>query len=129
MRIVGPVLDTADAEGLARFYERLLGWPIVELEGPRPGYPAEDGWAKLRSPSGDTKLEIQWEQHYTPPAWPAVPGEQQMMIHLDIEVDDLAAASAHAVAAGAVLAEFQPQEHVRVFLDPVGHPFCLWVEE
>ena len=33
-----------------------------------------------------------------------------------------------AVAAGATLAEFQPQDHVRVCLDPAGHPFCLWSE-
>ena len=25
------------------------------------------------------------------------------------------------------LAEFQPQDDVRVLLDPAGHPFCLWV--
>ena len=50
-----------------------------------------------------------------------------MMMHLDIEVDDLAAAGAHAIAAGATLADFQPQDHVRVYLDPAGHPFCLWV--
>jgi hypothetical protein len=31
------------------------------------------------------------------------------------------------VACGATLAEFQPQAHVRVYLDPEGHPFCLWV--
>ena len=41
--------------------------------------------------------------------------------------DDLEAAGAHAVAAGATLAEFQPQDDVRVYLDPVGHPFCLYV--
>ena len=50
-----------------------------------------------------------------------------MQLHLDIEVDDLEAAGAHAVATGAVLADFQPQEDVRVYLDPAGHPFCLWV--
>jgi hypothetical protein len=50
-----------------------------------------------------------------------------MQLHLDIEVQDLASAGAEAEAAGAVLAEFQPQEDVRVYLDPAGHPFCLWV--
>jgi hypothetical protein len=25
------------------------------------------------------------------------------------------------------LAEFQPQDDVRVYLDPAGHPFCLYV--
>ena len=34
---------------------------------------------------------------------------------------------ARRVLTGAVLAEVQPQEGVRVYLDPVGHPFCLWV--
>lgn len=30
------------------------------------------------------------------------------------------------IALGATLAEWQPQEHVRVMLGPVGHPFCLF---
>jgi AcrR family transcriptional regulator len=38
------------------------------------------------------------------------------------------AAGAHAVAAGAVLADYQPQKNVRVYLDPAGDPFCLWVD-
>jgi hypothetical protein len=41
----------------------------------------------------------------------------------------MAAAGAYATATGAVLAEFQPQADVRVYLDPAGHPFCLWVAE
>jgi hypothetical protein len=35
----------------------------------------------------------------------------------------------HALSCGATLAEFQPQELVRVLFDPAGHPFCLWVRE
>ena len=31
--------------------------------------------------------------------------------------------------AGATEAPYQPQEDVRVYLDPAGHPFCLWVRE
>ena len=50
-----------------------------------------------------------------------------MMVHLDVEVGHLRAAGAHALAAGAVLAEHQPQDHVRVYLDPAGHPFCLFL--
>jgi hypothetical protein len=50
-----------------------------------------------------------------------------MMLHLDIKVDDLEAAGAHAIAVGAVLADHQPQDDVRVDLDPAGHPFCLWI--
>lgn len=28
---------------------------------------------------------------------------------------------------GAVLADHQPEEDVGVYLDPVGHPFCLFL--
>jgi len=126
MRITGPALDAADPIGLAKFYERLLGWEMVELEGPRPGYPPTDGWAKLRSPTGDMKMEFQYEQHYVPPTWPASVGEQQMMMHLDIGVADLEDGIAWALAAGATIAEHQPQRDVRVMLDPAGHPFCLF---
>jgi hypothetical protein len=126
MQITGPVFDAADPVGLAKFYEKLLGWTMVAIEGPRPGYPPEDGWAKLRSPAEDMKIEFQWEQQYTPPVWPPEPGAQQMMIHLDIEVDNLEAGVAWAIDAGARLAEHQPQEDVRVMLDPAGHPFCLF---
>ncbi len=126
MQIVGPVLDSDDPVGLARFYERLLGWPVVEQEGPRPGYPADDGWAKIRSPDVDMKMEFQFEEHYVPPTWPGAAGEQGMMMHLDIEVDDLDEGVAWAVAAGARVAEHQPQDDVRVMLDPAGHPFCLF---
>jgi predicted enzyme related to lactoylglutathione lyase len=126
MRVTGPVFDAADPVALAKFYERLLGWTLTDSEGPRPGYPPNDGWAKLRSPSGDLKMEFQYDQRYTPPRWPSVPGEQQMMIHLDVEVDDLELGVAWALEAGATVAEHQPQEGVRVMLDPAGHPFCLF---
>ena len=63
-----------------------------------------------------------------PPVWPAGPGDPQMMMHLEIKVGDLDSAVAKAVALGAILAGFQPQDDVRVCLDPAGHPFCLYVE-
>jgi hypothetical protein len=49
-----------------------------------------------------------------------------MQLHLDVHVDDLAAAVEFAVSLGARPAAFQPQEDVRVMLDPAGHPFCLF---
>jgi Glyoxalase-like domain len=51
-----------------------------------------------------------------------------MSMHLDIEVDDLAASVAYAVSVGAEVAPHQPQETVRVMLDPAGHPFCLYLD-
>jgi catechol 2,3-dioxygenase-like lactoylglutathione lyase family enzyme len=118
MTVTGIVLGSPDAQELARFYHRLLGWP---LEADEPG------WVKLAPPDGGPGLSFQDEPAYVRPAWPAGPGDQQMMVHLDIRVDDLDEAGAHAVAAGAVLADFQPQADVRVYLDPAGHPFCLWI--
>jgi hypothetical protein len=50
-----------------------------------------------------------------------------MQLHLDIQVEDLVAATAFAQSLGARAAEFQPQADVRVMLDPDGHPFCLFV--
>jgi hypothetical protein len=73
MRGASPTLDAADPIALAEFYERLLGWSIVRREGPRPGKPSIDGWAMLRSPSGDMKIEVQWDPHYRPPVWPSNP--------------------------------------------------------
>lgn len=117
MMLSGIVLDSPDAQVLAAFYHRLLGWTVEQ---------DEPGWVKLGAPGGGPGLSFQTEVAYVRPTWPAGPGDQQMMLHLDIGVDDLDAAGAHAVAAGAVLAEYQPQEHVRVYLDPAGHPFCLF---
>ena len=61
------------------------------------------------------------------PVWPSVAGSQFASQHLDIQVDSLDDSVAWAIAAGAALADFQPQEHVRVMIDPAGHPFCLFV--
>lgn len=129
MRIAGPTLDAADPLALAGFYERFLGWSIVRRDGPGPGDQPLDGWALLRSPAGDAKLEVQWEPSYQPPVWPPTEGGQLMMMHLDIGVADMDAAVAWAQSCGARLAEHQPQEGVRVMLDPEGHPFCLFPDD
>jgi len=123
------VLGAPDPRALAAFYERLLGWTMAGNEPARPGFPAEDGWAMLRPASagaGLLAMSFQYEPDYVPPVWPPNPGTQGMMIHLDIAVDDLDAAVAWALDAGATLAEHQPQDQVRVLIDPAGHPFCLF---
>ena len=119
MRLTGVVLDSPNARELAAFYQRLLGWKIQD---------EEPDWVTLKPPGGGTGLSFQTESQYVRPTWPAGPGDQQMMLHLDIEVDDLATAAEQAEAAGATQAGFQPQDNVRVFLDPAGHPFCLYVD-
>ena len=118
MTLSGIVLDAPDAQELAAFYHRLLGWTVTQ---------DEPGWVRLGAPDGGPGLSFQTEADYVRPAWPAGPGQPQMSVHLDIEVTDLAEASAHAEKAGATLADFQPQDDVRVYLDPAGHPFCLFL--
>jgi Glyoxalase-like domain len=54
--------------------------------------------------------------------------KRRMMMHVDIEVEDLDAAVADAVGFGATVASFQPRKNVRVLLDPAGHPFCHYVD-
>ena len=114
------VLGTPDPRGLASFYRALLDWDVID---------EEDDWVKLK-PAGNpdgTGLSFQLEEGHTPPTWPASEGDQQMQLHLDIRVEDLEVAGKHAEQAGATKADFQPQEDVRVFLDPDGHPFCLFL--
>jgi catechol 2,3-dioxygenase-like lactoylglutathione lyase family enzyme len=119
MTVTATVLEAPDPRRLAAFYRALLGWSTVE-DGPT--------WVVLRPQGGGAGLSFQREPGYVRPTWPSTDGRQQMMAHLDIEVDDLDAAVAHAVGSGATVAAFQPQYHVRVCLDPDGHPFCLYVE-
>jgi hypothetical protein len=66
---------------------------------------------------------------YQAPVWPPAGGQQRPMMHLDFQVGDLESAVAEAVALGASVAADQPQENVRVLLDPAGHPFCLCRDE
>lgn len=118
IRLTSTVFEATDANALAAFYRELLGWEVGR---------DEPGWSTLKPPGGaGSGLSFSSDPAYVPPVWPAAPGRPQMQMHLDIEVDDLAAAGERAVALGARLAGFQPQEHVRVYLDPAGHPFCLW---
>jgi catechol 2,3-dioxygenase-like lactoylglutathione lyase family enzyme len=118
LTLTGINIGAPDANALAGFYRRLLGW-TTGLEEP--------GWVILQPTGGGQTLNFQTEDGYVRPVWPAKPGDQQMMMHLEISVDDLDAAVGHAVEQGATVAEFQPQEHVRVCLDPAGHPFCLYL--
>ena len=116
----GVVLDSADGAELARFYARLLGWQLFNV--------TDDGAALAPSEDAGYNLAFETEPNYVRPVWPTEAGKEQMSMHLDIQVDDLDAAVAHAVEAGAEVASYQPQETVRVLLDPAGHPFCLYLD-
>jgi catechol 2,3-dioxygenase-like lactoylglutathione lyase family enzyme len=116
-------IDCENADELAEFYCRLLGWQVTARD---------DGWVQAGDPNGGVGLNFQAEEWYTPPTWPERPGEQTKMLHFEVLVDDIEAAVADALAAGATVAAHQPSDRdpsgLRVMLDPAGHPFCLFVE-
>ena len=129
MAVTSVTIGAPDPRELAAFYARMLGWPVTASEPARPGAPPEDGWAQLKPPAGGTgpTLNFEYEAQYTRPVWPSEPGRQHITQHLDIAVADLDGAVAWAVEAGAIVADFQPQERVRVMFDPAGQPFCLFL--
>ncbi len=114
----GTAMEAPDPGALAAFYSQLLDRPVVHAE---PG-------TSVVAVTEATYLVFQAADGYVPPVWPPVEGQQRTMMHFDFQVGDLESAVAEAVKLGATVADHQPQEHVRVLLDPAGHPFCLCVE-
>ncbi len=98
VRLATVNIDCADAEAMAEFYSRLLDWERT--------YRDED-FILMRDPDGGAGLSFQAREGYRPPVWPEKPEGQDKMIHVDIKVDDLDAAVAHALASGARLAEYR----------------------
>src|ERR1700722_18202994 len=112
----GTALEAPDPMALATFYSDLLDWPIGHQE---------PGTVVLAAPEGSIYIVFQEAADYEVPVWPPFAGAQRPMMHFDFQMGDLDAAVAEAVALGARVAAHQPQENVRVLLDPAGHPFCL----
>ena len=116
-RMRAVVLDCPDPRALAEFYRALVGGEVAY---------ADDEWVKL-AVGGGWVLSFQRADDYRPPTWPE--GDRPQQFHVDVTVDDVDAAEAEVLALGATRHEVQPGEAVgdtfRVFLDPVGHPFCL----
>jgi hypothetical protein len=113
----GVMLEAPDVHELLAFWSAILDKPIWGE--------SEDG-GSLDLGEGVASLAVQKAEVYERPVWPPERGRQGMQAHLDVQVSDLATAVEHAVELGATVADHQPQEDVRVMLDPAGHPFCLY---
>ena len=74
-------------------------------------------------------MVFQQADGYLSPVWPPEEGQQRPMMHFDFQVGDLDDAVEEAVALGATLSTHQPQDNVRVLVDPAGHPFCLCLDD
>jgi catechol-2,3-dioxygenase len=113
IRLSSVALDCPDAGKLAAFYAEITGGEVTYLD---------EAWATVKGPGG--RIDFQTAPGYQPPSWPDPASAMQM--HLDFHVDDLHAAEARVLAAGATRYEVQPNaDHCLVFADPAGHPFCL----
>jgi catechol 2,3-dioxygenase-like lactoylglutathione lyase family enzyme len=128
------VLDCLSARALAEFYRQLLGFSYRPGDEPPPsGDPDPLGadWLVLRDSAGSTRLAFQQVPGFLEATWPSGPTPQQM--HLDLTVataGDLDAQHERALALGArLLADRSddPDEPLRVYADPAGHPFCIFV--
>jgi catechol 2,3-dioxygenase-like lactoylglutathione lyase family enzyme len=128
------VLDTTDPRRLAEFYRQLFGLRYrAGDEPPGAGQPDQKGqdWLVLRSPDGGAALAFQKVAELPEATWPDGPTPQQL--HLDTTVPtkaDLDVQHERALALGArLLADRSddPEEPLRVYADPAGHPFCVFV--
>ncbi len=107
------VIDCPDPVALGRFYANLLGCEAVVTD---------TDWVDV-TVQGGVRLSFQQVDDFVPPSWPDHEHPQQA--HLDFDVTDLDLTEQLALRLGASLAEYQPGESFRVFIDPAGHPFCL----
>jgi glyoxalase superfamily protein len=128
------VLDSTDIRTLAEFYRQLLGLQYRPGDEPPAAgelEPTGHDWLVLRDSTGTNRLAFQQVARLFKVTWPEGPIPQQL--HLDLTVpttQDLDAQHERALALGARLLRDRsddPEEPLRVYADPAGHPFCIFV--
>ena len=128
------VLDCRDARALAEFYRRLLGYTYRPGDdAPAAGEPDPRGqdWLVLQDADGNRRVAFQQVADLPEVTWPDGPHRQQL--HLDLTVPSAAALVVQherARSLGARLLQDRsddPDEPLRVYADPAGHPFCIFV--
>jgi hypothetical protein len=128
------VLDTTDPRTLAEFYRRLLG--LVYRPGdepPEPGDVDERGadWLVLRTSDGLPQLAFQRVDQLPQATWPDGPVPQQLHLDLTVSsVEELDVQHERVMRLGGRLLRDlsdDEEEPLRVYADPAGHPFCVFV--
>jgi catechol 2,3-dioxygenase-like lactoylglutathione lyase family enzyme len=130
------VLDCTDARVLAEFYRRLLGLRYRPGDAPpaigEPDTVGQD-WLVLQDAAGSARMAFQQVAALPEATWPEGPVPQQL--HLDLTVPttaELDVQHERALALGARLLDDRsddPEEPLRVYADPAGHPFCIFVAD
>jgi catechol-2,3-dioxygenase len=128
------VLDATDARHLAEFYRQLLGFVYRPGDDPPEG-PAVDlkgqDWLVIRHPMGSPLIAFQQVTTLPRPTWPEDGVPQQF--HLDLTVptkEELDLQHERTLELGARLLldrSDDEEEPLRVYADPAGHPFCIFV--
>jgi hypothetical protein len=127
-------LDGTDARALAEFYRRLLDLQYRPgHEPPAPGEPDPAGhdWLVLCDATGHTRLAFQQVDVLPEATWPD--GLIPQQLHLDLTVPTLEELNAQHERALSLCARLlrdrsaDPEEPLRVYADPAGHPFCIFV--
>ena len=130
------VLDTTDARHLAEFYRQLLGFVYRAGDEPPAGDQLDkrgQDWLVLHHPSGSPRIAFQQVSELRRSTWPQDEVPQQL--HLDLTVRtprDLDMQHERALELGATLLydrSHDKDEPLRVYADPAGHPFCIFVAE
>ena len=110
------VLDAADVDAVSAFWSGVLGGKVER----------SDDWHEVYDAEGNHRVDVQLAPDHVLPQWPD--GTQQQ-VHLDIYVEDFAAAHAHVMSLGAQLLQTAEDrgtsDGFQVYADPAGHPFCL----
>ena len=128
------VLDATDVRALAEFYRLLLGFEYRAGDEPPGAGESDDGghdWLVIRDPSGAPLLAFQQVDSLPESTWPHDGIPQQL--HLDLTVPtvpELHRQHRRAIGLGARLLldrSDDEQEPLRVYSDPAGHPFCIFV--
>ena len=107
--------DAADLDTESAFWAGVLGGEV---------HP--DGDWHMVIVDGEPRVGVQLSPNHRQPEWPHGTPQQ---IHLDLWVEDFAAAHEKVMSLGArVLKESQGNtkgDDFQVYADPAGHPFCL----
>ena len=115
-------LDCPNPWRLANFYSQITDWRVQPFEEGETEETCE--WLELHDSTGRTTMGFQKIDNYKAPTWPS--GDVPQQVHMDFHARDLDITEKKLLAIGARKASHQIRPHrFRVYLDPIGHPFCI----